>query len=81
MMQGAIQVNTEGRRFSNEMGGYSEQAVKVIGQPGGIAWNIFDKARHDFAVAGFPDYLDAVDAARSVQVRLWRSCRGDGSSQ
>ncbi|WP_299756342.1 FAD-dependent oxidoreductase [uncultured Boseongicola sp.] len=62
MMQGAIQVNTEGRRFSNEMGGYSEQAVKVIGQPGGIAWNIFDKARHDFAVAGFPDYLDAVDA-------------------
>lgn len=62
MMQGAVQVNTDARRFSNEMGGYSEQAVKVIDQPGGIAWNIYDKARHDFAVAGFPDYREAVAA-------------------
>jgi fumarate reductase flavoprotein subunit len=62
MMQGAVQVNTEGLRFSNEMGGYSEQAVKVIAQPGGVAWNIYDKARHDFAVAGFPDYREAVAA-------------------
>lgn len=62
MMQGAVQVNTEGRRFSNEMGGYSEQAVKVIAEPGGVAWNIFDQARHDFAVAGFPDYREAVEA-------------------
>nr|WP_281496520.1 FAD-dependent oxidoreductase [Pseudohalocynthiibacter sp. F2068] len=62
MMQGAIQVNREGRRFSNEMGGYSEQAVKVIDQLGGIAWNIYDGARHDFAVAGFPDYREAIKA-------------------
>lgn len=62
MMQGAVQVNADGRRFSNEMGGYSEQAVKVIDQPGGIAWNIYDQARHDFAVAGFPDYREAVAA-------------------
>ena len=60
MMQGAIQVNCEGRRFSNEMGGYSEQAVKVLKQPGGIAWNIFDAKRHEFALAGFPDYREAV---------------------
>lgn len=62
MMQGAIQVNSEGRRFSNEMGGYSEQAVKVLAQPGGIAWNIYDAERHAFALAGFPDYRDAVEA-------------------
>lgn len=62
MMQGAVQVNADARRFSNEMGGYSEQAVKVIDQPGGVAWNIYDKARHDFAVAGFPDYREAVAA-------------------
>ncbi|NNE88308.1 MAG: FAD-dependent oxidoreductase [Silicimonas sp.] len=62
MMQGAVQVNLDGMRFSNEMGGYSEQAVKVLAQPDGIAWNIYDQARHDFAAAGFPDYREAVDA-------------------
>ena len=62
MMQGAVQVNCDGQRFSNEMGGYSEQAVKVLSQPDGIAWNIYDQARHDFALAGFPDYREAVDA-------------------
>lgn len=62
MMRGAIQVNSEGRRFSNENGGYSEQAVKVIAQPGGIAWNLYDRAIHDFAVASFPDYREAVGA-------------------
>ena len=62
MMQGAIQVNAEGTRFSNEMGGYSEQAVKVIAQPDGVAWNVFDQARYDFAVAGFPDFREAVEA-------------------
>ena len=61
MMEGGFQVNSEGRRFSNEHGGYSEQAVNVLAQPGGIAWNIFDDRIHRFAL-GFPDYCDAVDA-------------------
>ncbi len=60
MMEGAIQVNAEGRRFSNEHGGYSEQAVKVLGQPGGIAWDIFDGRIHAFAQS-FPDYRAAVE--------------------
>jgi len=59
MMQGAVQVNAEGRRFSDEGGGYSEQAVKVLAQPGGIAWNVFDARRHAFALEGFPDYREA----------------------
>ena len=43
MMEGGIQVNAEGRRFSNEHLGYSEQALAVLRQPGGIAWNVFDE--------------------------------------
>ncbi|MEI2384830.1 FAD-dependent oxidoreductase [Breoghania sp. JC706] len=61
MMEGGFQVNSEGRRFSNEHGGYSEQAVNVLAQPGGIAWNVYDDRIHRFAL-GFPDYCDAVDA-------------------
>ncbi|MBN9672519.1 FAD-dependent oxidoreductase [Roseibium aggregatum] len=61
MMEGGIQVNAEGRRFSNENGGYSEQAVHVLKQPGGIAWNIYDERIHAFAL-GFPDYQEAVKA-------------------
>lgn len=61
MMEGAIQVNREGRRFSNEHGGYSEQAVNVLTQPGGIAWNIFDERINRFGLS-FPDFRDAAEA-------------------
>ena len=61
MTRGAIQVNLEGRRFSDESGGYSEQAVNVLAQPKGLAWNIYDDAIHQFALS-FPDYLEAVAA-------------------
>ncbi|MFI5013373.1 MAG: FAD-binding protein [Hyphomicrobiales bacterium] len=40
--EGGFQVNYKGRRFSNENAGYSEQALKVLGQPGGVAWAIWD---------------------------------------
>lgn len=61
MMEGGIQVNSEGVRFSNEHGGYSEQAVNVLSQPGGVAWNIYDARLHEFA-RGFPDYQEAIAA-------------------
>ncbi|MEM5470361.1 FAD-dependent oxidoreductase [Hoeflea sp. AS60] len=61
MMEGGIQVNSDGSRFSNEHGGYSEQAVNVLAQPAGIAWNIYDARLHDFA-QGFPDYREAMAA-------------------
>ncbi|MCW2239809.1 FAD-dependent oxidoreductase [Azospirillum canadense] len=41
--EGGVQVNTEGRRFSNEAQGYSEQAAVVLRQPQGIAWTVFDE--------------------------------------
>ena len=43
MMEGGIQVNLNGERFSNEHEGYSEQAVKVIAQPEQTAFNIYDE--------------------------------------
>ncbi|MEM8552071.1 MAG: FAD-dependent oxidoreductase [Pseudomonadota bacterium] len=41
--EGGVQVNALGERFSNEMDGYSEQAARVLAQPGGIAFTIFDE--------------------------------------
>ncbi|WP_024848409.1 FAD-dependent oxidoreductase [Aminobacter sp. J41] len=61
MMEGGIQVNASGERFSNEHGGYSEQAVNVLAQPGGFAWNVYDRRIHDFAL-NFPDYREAFEA-------------------
>lgn len=40
--EGGFQVNAQGRRFSDETHGYSEQAAQVLRQPGEIAWDVFD---------------------------------------
>ncbi len=61
MMEGGIQVNQLGNRFSNEHEGYSEQCVNVLAQPGGFAWNIYDERLHRLGLE-FPDYRDAVSA-------------------
>jgi fumarate reductase flavoprotein subunit len=61
MMQGAFQVNSEGRRFSNEHGGYSEQSVAVLGQPGRVAWNVYDRRLHEVGMT-FEDYRQAEEA-------------------
>lgn len=65
MIEGAIQVNAQGRRFHDETQGYSEAAVQVLAQPGGIAWNVFDQPLLEFA-SGFPDFRDA-QAAGAVR--------------
>ncbi len=65
MMEGGIQVNSWGRRFSNEHQGYSEQAVAVLSQPGKIAWNIFDGRCHAIA-REFEDYREA-EAAGAIR--------------
>jgi len=58
MMEGGIQVNAEGRRFSNEHLGYSEQAAAVIAQPGAVAWNLYDARLHALG-REFEDYREA----------------------
>lgn len=55
MMEGGIQINSSGLRFSNELDGYSEQARRVLRQPDGLAWNIFD-CRLRKLVAEFEDF-------------------------
>jgi fumarate reductase flavoprotein subunit len=42
-MQGGIQINCDGYRFSDETRGYSEQAAEVLRQPGGFVWDVFDE--------------------------------------
>jgi fumarate reductase flavoprotein subunit len=61
VMGGGFQVNAEGRRFSDETHGYSEQAVAVLAQPGGVAWTIFDEAIAATA-RQFQDFRDAEEA-------------------
>ncbi len=64
-MEGGIQINARGERFSNEHQGYSEQAVAVLQQPGAIAWNIYDARLHALG-REFEDYRQA-DAAGAVR--------------
>lgn len=58
MMEGGVQLNHEGRRFHDETRGYSEAAVHVLAQPGGVAWNVFDAPLLALA-RGFPDFCEA----------------------
>jgi fumarate reductase flavoprotein subunit len=66
MMEGGIQVNAAGNRFSNEHRGYSEQARVVLAQPGGIAWNIYDQRLHCLG-REFEDYRQADEAGAIIR--------------
>lgn len=61
MVEGGFQVNARAERFSCEHDGYSEQAMRVIQQPGGVAWNIYDERLHKLGL-DFEDYREAVNA-------------------
>ncbi|ASJ73942.1 FAD-dependent oxidoreductase [Granulosicoccus antarcticus] len=61
MMQGGVQLNKNGQRFSNEHSGYSEQAAKVLVQPEQIAFNVFDTRIHEQCLQ-FEDYRNAQEA-------------------
>jgi fumarate reductase flavoprotein subunit len=54
-------VNREGRRFIAEDIGPSELAAFVLGQPGGVALEIFDQRIHDLASRQGP-YREACEA-------------------
>jgi fumarate reductase flavoprotein subunit len=64
--EGGVQVNLEGRRFSNEATGYSEQAARVLAQPGKVAWTILD-ARIEAVMVQFDDWQDALRAGAIVR--------------
>ena len=58
MMEGAVLINKDGERFSNEHEGYSEQAARVIAQREGIGYVLFDERLLGLG-RGFPDFVDA----------------------
>lgn len=64
--EGGVQVNLQGLRFSNEATGYSEQAARVLAQPGKVAWTILD-ARIEAVMAQFDDWQDALRAGAVVR--------------
>lgn len=64
IMEGGFQVNARGERFSNETEGYSEQAAKVLAQPGGVVWDVFDERIAGIA-RQFEDFRSA-EAAGAV---------------
>ena len=57
MMEGGVQINTQGLRFHDETQGYSEAAVHVLDQPGRIAWNVLDEPLLQMA-RSFPDFVE-----------------------
>jgi fumarate reductase flavoprotein subunit len=61
MMEGGVQINAKGERFHDETQGYSEAAVHVLAQPGGVAWNILDTPLLAMART-FPDFVEAEKA-------------------
>jgi fumarate reductase flavoprotein subunit len=66
IMEGGFQVNLEGRRFSDESEGYSEAAARVLAQPQGLVFDVFD-ARIAGIARGFEDFRRA-EAAGAVMV-------------
>lgn len=65
VMHGGVLVNADGRRFGDETEGYSSFGARVLDQPGGVAWMVYDE-RIDEAVGSFANYreLQATGAIR-----------------
>ena len=61
ILEGGIQVNLEGRRFSDESIGYSEQAMEVLEQPEHVAVTVYDQRLHEL-MHEFNDYREAITA-------------------
>jgi len=56
---GGYQVNLQGKRFVNEYHGYSEHALDVLRQEGGVAIDIFDHGIYN-TVADYEDFQQCV---------------------
>ena len=61
MTEGAVQVNRDGERFVNEHEGYSESALFVLAQPGGVAFMVYDERVHEVGLT-MPNYATAVSS-------------------
>lgn len=71
LVEGGLMVNRLGQRFGDESEGYSGFAVRVMAQPGGVAYDIYDERIHN-AVLPFADYQEclragAIQCAATIQ--------------
>ena len=55
LIEGGVQVNARGERFSDELDDVSGQGARVIAQPGGHSWVVYDERVHQ-ACADLPQY-------------------------
>ena len=55
LIEGGVQLNARGERFSDELDDVSGQGARVIAQPGGFSWVVYDERIHQ-ACAELPQY-------------------------
>lgn len=55
LIEGGIQVNAAGTRFAHELDDISGQGARVIAQPGGVSWIIYDQRIHESCI-DLPQY-------------------------
>lgn len=60
LLQGGVQVNALGERFSDELDDVSGQGARVIAQPGGVSWLVYDERVHQ-ACADLQQYRVLLD--------------------
>jgi fumarate reductase flavoprotein subunit len=68
---GGYQVNAQGHRFVNEYHGYSEHALDVLAQDGGVAFEIFDHRIYQVIL----DYEDFQQCIRMGAVKKFESIK------
>jgi fumarate reductase flavoprotein subunit len=61
VMNGGILVNEDGERFGNESKGYSQFALDVVRQDGGVAYEVFDERIFEKLQGEFDDFDRAVE--------------------
>lgn len=72
LIGGGVQVNSEGKRFENELDNISGQALTVLAQSGGVCWIVYDRRLHEDALARFQEYRDATELHTARQADSWR---------
>ena len=68
---GAYQVNSRGHRFVNEYHGYSEHALDVLAQDGGVAFEIFDHRIYQAIL----DYEDIQQCIRMGAIKKFETIK------
>ncbi|TWB45883.1 FAD-dependent oxidoreductase [Nitrospirillum pindoramense] len=66
LIEGGIQVNRHGARFAHELEDVSGAGARVIAQPDGLAWVIYDQRIHD-SCASLPQYVALREAGGARQ--------------